>query len=233
MKKLIFSLIASQLFLIFSCGNNEGKNNNQSEIAKSESNLEVKEEIPFKKGVYEYHMVEAAGLQYNGKIVHGEAWTDNNGENIMIFSEVEEPQKGIDATSYYLYAYHYANSGNGFKLIREVKDYFEKCVFFNHTKFQNEFTEVTDLDENNYAEITFTYRTGCNSDPTPVIQKLIMLENGEKFAIRGTTLIENAKFGIAPSGSFGGETNIDKSFDKAPQGFLKLAKEIWAKAYLY
>lgn len=242
MKNFIYLISALTMFLLFSCGGS-GKTEEQ---LKEEIKNELKEEMnaenntqkeqtetksgTFKKEMYEYHLVEGAGLEYKGKIVHGEAWIDKNGENIMIFCSKKIENKKEMSRSYYLFAYHYANSGSGFKLVREVKDMFENCDLADHTYFQKDYIKVTDLDKDNYGEITFTYRTGCNGDPTPVTQKLIMLENGEKYAIRGTTLIDMSK----DSGpKYGGETKVDPSFDKAPDEFLTFAKDIWKKAYIY
>jgi hypothetical protein len=71
----------------------------------------------------------------------------------------------------------------------------------------------------NKGEITFVYRLGCDGDPTPVPMKLMMLEDGDKYAIRGTTSLEMY--------NHVGEMNVDASFNDAPDEFLPFAKKIW------
>ena len=62
------------------------------------------------------------------------------------------------------------------------------------------------------------------SDVSPLGYKLMMHEGKDKFAIRGTQKVVYE--GVDP---YGGETNIDKSFDSAPEGFLDYAKKEWKK----
>jgi hypothetical protein len=82
------------------------------------------------------------------------------------------------------------------------------------------------LDKDSFAEIAFMYKLGCRSDVSYDVLKLILLENGEKYAIRGETLISlnNEKYG--------GKKEIDKSFNNAPQEFLNFANELWDKNVL-
>ncbi len=237
MKKTNYLLILVTVFLFACNGNTEDDKAELKEEMQTENEMEMANNQEsqsngneFKLGIYEYHLLTGTAVKYEGNIVTGETWTDKNGKNIVIFTSKEILHE--ESKSTYLYAYHYTNSGTGFELIREVKDSYEKCDIANHTAFQKEYIKVTDMDNDGYGEITFTYRTGCNGDPTPVTQKLLLLENGEKYAIRGTTLIDGKKFGIGEN-TYGGKTNIDPSFDKAPAEFLNFAKEIWDKAYIY
>jgi hypothetical protein len=167
----------------------------------------------------------AKNLNYEGEIVHGESWEDANGKNLMIFTrkEIEKTSlEGPSETSIYLYAYHYADKGDGYKQLIKIQDWEEKCDLVNHAQFRQKTINITDLNKDGKAELTFIYRLGCNGDPTPVTMKLIMLEDGEKYAIRGTTLVV-----LSPEYKYGGEMNIDASFNKAPKEFLDFAKKIW------
>ena len=78
---------------------------------------------------------------------------------------------------------------------------------------------LTDLDYDNIAEITFIYRTTCTSDVSSSTQKLIMLEEGEKFALRGSTQVMGD----------GGEYEIGAGFKSAPDEFLNHAKQLWSE----
>ena len=217
------------------CGGNE----TDTEKLKAELKEELKEEMQteaekemsqadktssyaiddFVMKSYSPEMAQQA--DYDGKVIHGEAWEDANGKNFVIFTnkkiEHKQPSRSI-----YLYAYHYADKGDGYKLMRKIQDHEEKCDLAMHAEFRLKTLEITDLDKDNKAEITFVYRLGCNGDPTPVPMKLMMLEDGEKYAIRGTTLVK-----MGPEHSYGGEMNVDASFKNAPDGFLEHAKKIW------
>ncbi len=88
---------------------------------------------------------------------------------------------------------------------------------------ENEFYKnsisITDLNENGYAEITFMYFMLCASELTPVPTKLIMLENNEKYAIRGDSYIYEYQMG--------GEKNLD--LGDADQILKDYASETWDK----
>jgi hypothetical protein len=79
-----------------------------------------------------------------------------------------------------------------------------------------------DLDNDNYGEITFAYIKTCTSDVSPMTLKLLTLENGEKYIIRGSTRIDWGDGDVS-----GGEKNIDPSFKNGPSVFLSNANKIW------
>lgn len=84
--------------------------------------------------------------------------------------------------------------------------------------------EITDIDKNGYAEVSFMYRVFCSGGVDPQALKLIMYEKNRKYAIRGETLVT---FPEQPA--YGGETKIDPSFKTAPQEFQEFALTQWQK----
>ena len=140
----------------------------------------------------------------------------------MLFSQITRKNK--QNTSIYLYMYHFAKSGlKPFKLMRRLRDKEENCPFDNVAGLKKNSLQLTDLNRDQYAEITFVYELGCKSgmDPNPV--KLVTLERGKKYIIRGTT-----KVGFAGDMD-GGERKIDPSFLKAPNEFLNHALVQWER----
>lgn len=243
MKKIeILLLVAFLLIFVFSCGNGEiDKEALKDEIRKeleSEQNQDLLNEEVLTENRIKSHRKKsdelsigtfkksmAQNLEYEGKIVHGEEWTDANGKNLAIFtSKLVEvaAHEGPAEQSVYLYAYHYADNGDGYKLLVKIQDWEEKCDLVNHAQIRLKTVKVTDLDNDGIAELTFIYRLGCNGDPTPIPMKLMMLENGEKYAIRGTTLVV-----LSPEYIYGGEMKVDPSFNNAPKEFLEFAKKLW------
>jgi uncharacterized membrane protein len=165
-------------------------------------------------------------LYHKGKIVYLKEWSDKNGDNVLILSEerVEDLfDEGPSSLSVYLYAYHYANAGEGFNLINEVTDYQKDCDFENRARFMEESVIITDVNNNGYSEITFTYRLGCTSELSPDKLVLIAMEKGAIYTINGTTKVELHESMPA----MGGETIVGHEFEKASKKLLANALKAW------
>lgn len=176
----------------------------------------VKDELANKSArfnVLDKPTYDLSKLNYEGRIIIQKAWEDSNGENNVLFTKSREE----------LFVYHYSISGDNVKLLRRVYDFEKDCEFDLFINFIENSIDVTDLDKDNLGEITFAYQKACISDVSPKELRLLMLENGNKYIIRGTTSID--KPGIKVDAS----KKVDASFDKAPASFLLHAEEIWDK----
>lgn len=165
-------------------------------------------------------------LHYNGKLIHTAKWTDSNGENIVILSEdrtEDIPDDGLPSLAVELFAYHYANSGNGFNLINMISDSEMGCDFENRARFMEESLTVTDVNGDGYSEAVFAYRLGCSSEISPDRLVLIAMENGTNYTINGTTRV----FFDDSMPALGGETHVGKEFTTAPKKLLAHAKSVW------
>lgn len=151
-------------------------------------------------------------LKYDGKIVHKRFWQDGNGENIALFTKKDKEE---------LFVYHYTINAGNVKELRKVYDFEKDCDFDLILEFMKDAIKITDLDHNNFGELTFAYRKACVSDVSPLGLKLLMLENDHKFIIRGTTSIDQPGFKVD------GKKNVDASFNNAPASFLSHADKIW------
>jgi uncharacterized membrane protein len=191
-------------------------------------NLQNFEELNFDKKKLSNQEKTLIAEKIKGVLVDGKKWRDARGENIALFSEqttfTKVPEaEGESYLSIYLHTYHFVIENNNYKLIREVKDFEKDCFFDNRARFIEESFQIFDLDGNNFGELFFMYRLGCSSDISPDPIKLMMLENGEKYAIRGTTLVY-----IAPNEpEIGGEKQIDPEFTKIAPQLSQKASEIW------
>ncbi len=150
-------------------------------------------------------------LDHDGKIVHQRIWDDAHGENIALFTQKEEE----------LFVYHYAIDADNPKLLRKIYDAEKDCDYDLTLEFVEEAIQLTDLDNDNIGELTFAYKIACISDVSPVGLKLVMLEDGKKFILRGNTII---KMG---DDKFGGDKTVDASFKNGPDNFLSHANKIW------
>lgn len=157
------------------------------------------------------------GVEIKGEIERGLRFADKNGDNWVVFAKktVEDPQ------SSYLYVKHYAIGPGGLRELRHVRDKVEDCDFDLVVAFDENSIAVTDLDDDAIGEVTFAYELGCTSDVSPNTYKLLVLEGGDKYILRGNTRTFDGQEEI------GGDYKVDPSFEKGPPEFLAHAKKIW------
>ncbi|HUS65362.1 MAG TPA: hypothetical protein VMZ28_12505 [Kofleriaceae bacterium] len=127
-----------------------------------------------------------AGLTQDGVEVVGMRWTDKNGPNVAVL--IHQVEDGGDVTNRRLWAFHYIDGPPPPRILRKVQDKVESCAFDNNAHFIDDSLEVTDVDADGLAEVWFAYQLGCTSDVSPLPLKLLVIENGEKYILRGTTM---------------------------------------------
>lgn len=193
------------------------------ETAKTEKTAET---LQFKELNFDKYQIN--GQYYVGTITTGKKWQDAAGINYIIIAENENTEKTDyeDIKSYEIHAYHYVEKDNKFELIREVKDFQKECDLILECGLCKNSLDVTDLDADNYGEVSFMYYLYCAMDLSPSTMKLMLLEDGNKYAIRGDSYIV---LDPASGEKMGGETNVDASFDNAPAKFKNYALEKWKK----
>jgi len=150
-------------------------------------------------------------------------FADKNGINYVLFSSKSVRGKpgpdGDPMQGALLYVDHWVlPAGGKAKSLRAVKDLVEDCAWSLTSRTHDDAFGVTDLDNDGTAEITFAYELGCRSDVSPNTLKLIVLENGTKYILRGTTRIE---------GDVGGDFTPDPVEARWPKKFLEHAKDVW------
>lgn len=154
----------------------------------------------------------------DGKELKTVSWDDGNGNNFFgIFWEEKKADNKVE-----LSAYHAADmGGKNFKVLRKLIDFVEDCEFDRILDYIPGSLTVTDLDSNRYGEVTFLYQMGCVSDVSPLDAKLMLLENGEKYAIRGTTTIK------MNGGVIGGKQKASQNFSEAHDALRTYAEAQW------
>lgn len=161
------------------------------------------------------------GMPLKGKFVAAVSWRDKNHFNLLVFSKLVKKKDYF--TSEYLFAYLYSERDDGERdLVRTVRDKVEDCEFDLLAEFEPKTISVTDLDRDGIGEVTFGYRLVCTSDISPVDMKLLVLEGGDKYIIRGTSTLDMGEESIA------GTKRVDKSFKEGPPEFLAHATKVWA-----
>lgn len=170
------------------------------------------------------------GISYLGKIKTAVRWTDNLGDNIVITTETGDIQSKSELSDDYkdaaLYAYHFLIFEDSVRQTWRVKDFVNECPMDIEANFIQNTFQVTDLNKDGVGEVWLMYIVACRSDVSPADMKIIMYQNGQKFAMRGQTKVEPSK------GSFiGGEYKFDKAFNEGPPEFRDFAKKMW-KAHI-
>ncbi len=206
--------------LLVSCGE-------KKETVKSQADSSAVRPLPINFELKTFDKENLKGkFEIKGLIINGSHWVDRNGDNYVVLSESskERTQEDLYLKSKYLYAVHYADFNTGtYSEVKKIVDQVRDCEYNNIAAFIPSTLSATDLDKDGFAEITFMYKLGCKSELSPDELKLIMMENGEKYAIRGESIVMMGEQEI------GGKKNIDKAFNNAPQSFLDFANDLWKR----
>jgi hypothetical protein len=159
------------------------------------------------------------------------AWTDKNGGNVLMFSSRESTRTiaDVEARSVYLNVEHVAVAGAKVKQLRLVRDKVEDCDFDLTAEFLDAATGVTDLDNDGVSEVTFAYQLACRSDVSPLTVKLLLLENGQKYILRGQSVVPVDNEGKE---TWGGEYDLDPRPAKWHKAFREHAETLWREIVL-
>lgn len=155
-----------------------------------------------------------------GTIADGANWVDAEGEHTVVLVQTDNKMVN-DMQSQRIYAYCFKKEAGAWKPIWQVKDGISDCEVDATCMIFPGSLSVSDADSNGVAEVSFLYHLSCKGDVSPDEKKLIMYEGPNKYAIRGSTIIQ------FPNGREGGQKNIDPSFNKAPGALLDHANKRW------
>jgi hypothetical protein len=194
-----------------------------------------------------------ATIKVKGKVQEAWKWTDNLGENILITSAVaphdEKDADGNEAQSAEIHAFHYAKKDGDYTQVWVMSDAEKSCPVDITCDFIPGSITITDLDKNGIAETKVQYSLACRGDVSPATMKLIMYENGVKYALRGNMWLPYSpefKYTVTEKDvnlegspklkeesdemlrSFG-RYETEKEFGTAPPEFLSYARSEWLK----
>ena len=110
----------------------------------------------------------------------------------------------------------------GTREVWKAKDFVKQCEFDLELEFLDNSIEVTDLDDDGIAVVSFLYKLGCRSDVSPLEVKLLMYEGKTKYALRGESYER-----VGETEYMGGTFKPD--FGDAPPAFLEFAKAKWQR----
>lgn len=164
----------------------------------------------------------AADALYEGELIDGAKWTDNNGDNVLIVSGKAIRRGNSGVSTQQVFGYHYATRNGRTELLWKIQDAAEnKC---GAGKILASPVYVQDINDDGVAETMFVYNAAGSCDAAaPAVYKLMLHSGAQKYAIRGTNAIKNGNTTI------GGEKTFDPAFDRAPAEFKNAASEFWDK----
>jgi|SRR3569833_555508 len=161
-----------------------------------------------------------AGVTVRGEFQSGVKFTDKNGTNYLLFGRSVDHKQ--NSAMVFVEDWVVPAKGSPRNLL-PVRDLVEPCEMGGVTAtFHDAARAITDLDGDGIAEVTFAYELACRSDVSPAKYKLLVLENGTKFILRGETAIDPG------GGVMGGKFTADPAEAKWPAAFLRHAKKVWA-----
>jgi len=152
-----------------------------------------------------------------GKLHTALRWRDGAGDNLLVMAKLDIPS---DASEF-VRIDHFRETPAGLTLVRSVRDG-GQCLDDGGVDYRDQAIGLTDVDADGIGEITFAYRLICTTDVSPGEVKLLLLENGDKYILRGIErLTEDGQ-------KLGGQFTPD-GFGAAPAGFLEHAHVVWER----
>lgn len=213
-------------FIFFACNNSQKKNDSTDKKDNSSTAIQEDEPVP---GTPAFTVLPFDKNEkffedsIKGTFIEGLGWRDAVSEHRVLFTAIPVKLNKSGRQSGAIYAYCFVQSGGAWQKEWEVKDRIENCeVDATCEFFPGSFT-ITDKDGNNQGEVCFLYKLSCKGDVSPDEKKLIMYENGIKYAIRGSTVLQ------FEGGKEGGDKKIDAAFTKAAKPLLDFANSQWDK----
>jgi len=152
---------------------------------------------------------DEAGLPGQLRAIVG--WRDRNGTNALVLTRESPKGRGAE-----LLATHFNREGDAsWTKIRDFRELVSDCNDWRLTLEGRTGTwSVTDLDNDGIGEATFAWSAGCRTEWSPVSHKVLLVESGDKYVLRGNT---------------GAMTfDADPAFEKAPAAFRAHAEKVWA-----
>lgn len=188
--------------------------------------------LPLEQGRIEAWDISAETCLQNfpsikGRLVKALRYADATGDNVILLAETgvrkqKLDQYGTTGLSKRLYARRFRADQANAQPVWQITDGVRDCETSLTAAFIPEALHVTDLDNNGVAEVWTGYQLACHGDVSPANMKIIMYEGGQKYAMRGTTLIR-----MPGEESLGGTGKMDAAFINGPAVFRDHADRLW------
>jgi hypothetical protein len=156
-----------------------------------------------------------------------DAWRffDDNGENLVVVTTTKvtgpETEMGLRQT-WRLRVDHSVTSGDRPRTLRTIRDAVVDCDVQITLDLQG--LELDDVDGDRIGEIVLGYEMGCRSDASSNTLKVMLLENGRKFVLRGWTRVHTQG-----DSTMGGDVVPDADSESIPRRFRARLDTFWSE----
>ncbi len=178
-----------------------------------------------------YEDKSPAGIEMKFPITHALGWRDSKGENALVFAQQTRTERGKSIQELQIRHARRATKEGPWETVRDFKELVSKCDGTALIEVAATEWKVSDLDADGVGEATFAYTAGCvTSGSTPLGHKVLMIEDGEKYALRGTKESYGEDVVVDAAGNPMGETHggdFKPDFLGAPKGFQVHATSVW------
>lgn len=172
-------------------------------------------------------------IDFRGTVVEALKWNDAVSEKILIqtvtgqfnWKDYEENSKNYmiqDKSELYAYLFEKKHNEDKFNFSWKIYDYKECFGVDWFTGFIPKATTITDINKDGITEITIPYVLICRGGMDPGTMKIIMYENGVKYALRGLTMVG----GCEGQYSYGGEYLASDNL-KSSKSFMSFLTKRW------
>jgi hypothetical protein len=168
-------------------------------------------------------------INFEGKFVKGFQFTDAAGEHLFLAAETGVINSKVENDEDYfrsamLYAYQFDLKNEKWEQQWRVIDFEKDCALDVSAAFTRDALLITDLNNNGKAEVWLMYKIACRGDVSPSNLKIIMYEDGKKYAMRGQSFVK-----LSAAETYGGKYALDQAFKTGPKVFVQYAEKLWGK----
>lgn len=178
-----------------------------------------------------YNDKAPAGVEMKFPVTHALGWQDSKGENALVFAQQVRTEEGKSIQELQIRHARRADGDAKWETVRDFKELVTGCDGTTVIEVAASEWKLTDLDKDGVGEATFGYTAGCEvGGMKPLGHKVLMIEDGEKYALRGTKQIFGKNVVVDAAGNKMGDTiggDFKADFAKAPAGFQKHAESVW------
>ncbi|MEN9487059.1 MAG: hypothetical protein RIR56_747 [Bacteroidota bacterium] len=223
----------NQYFGMANCGGEEFEiklhpNSNQKlENAKIVSAKEIPDEIFKNNKISKSEIIKA--YQYKDKLGFHYTFIAKKGPEFI----KTLPHEMEDSQDIELFAQSFLLNSETKNYDKEwqIYDLVNDCPLDISGDFFSEAFQITDVNQNNLSEVWILYKLGCRGGVDPLDMKIIMYENGKKYAMRGTEkIIISYNKNTKNNNYTGGKYTYDEAFlNSKDQKILEFSKKLWNK----
>ena len=156
---------------------------------------------------------ESMALDRSNILDEGLEWTDETGENLLVFVRRDRKDPESNERSATLLVFHVRKLEDGrWKTVRDFRQPVRDCGLDLVLSPEVGRWSLTDLDEDGVDEVSFAWSNGCVGGMDPATHKVLVTEDGDKSILRGRRRMRMPMKG-KPGHTIGGEIREAEGFD--------------------